>query len=132
MNIPLNPAGMPPARGFSHGVLSSDGRILHIAGETGHDEDLQLDSGFVEQFGKACQNVAAVVKEAGGDASDVVSLTIYVTDVSMYRDNLSAVGSAYQSVFGRHFPAMALIGIAELVDPQALVEISGVAILPSL
>jgi enamine deaminase RidA (YjgF/YER057c/UK114 family) len=132
MNIPLNPAGMPPARGFSHGVLSSDGRILHIAGETGHDEALQLDSGFVEQFGKACQNVAAVVKEAGGDASDVVSLTIYVTDVSMYRDNLSAVGTAYQSVFGRHFPAMALIGIAELVDPQALVEISGVAILPSL
>jgi enamine deaminase RidA (YjgF/YER057c/UK114 family) len=62
----------------------------------------------------------------------VVSLTIYVTDVSMYRDNLSAVGAAYQSVFGRHFPAMALIGIGELVDPQALVEISGVAILPSL
>ncbi len=132
MNIPLNPAGMPPARGFSHGVLSSDGRILHIAGETGHDEDLQLDSGFVEQFGKACQNVAAVVKEAGGDASDVVSLTIYVTDVSMYRDNLNAVGAAYQSVFGRHFPAMALIGVSELVDPRALVEISGVAILPLL
>lgn len=131
MSLPINPPGLPPARGFSHGMLSPGGNILHIAGETGHHEDLTLDEGFAEQFARACQNVAAVVDAAGGDVSDVVSLTIFVTDVSMYRDNLGPVGDAYQAVFGKHFPAMALIGVSELVDPRALVEITGVAVIPS-
>jgi enamine deaminase RidA (YjgF/YER057c/UK114 family) len=131
LNLPFNPSGMPPARGFSHGVLSAGGQILHIAGETGHYEDLSLDEDFVGQFARACRNVATVVEDAGGEASDLVSLTIFVTDVSLYRDNLGQVGEAYRSVFGKHFPAMALIGISELVDPAALVEIMGVAVIAS-
>lgn len=127
-HLPINPSGLPPARGFSHGVLAGEGRILHIAGETGHHQDLSLDTGFVEQFAQACRNVAAVIAEAGGDVTDLVSLTIYVTDVAQYRDNLSPVGKAYQSVFGKHFPAMALIGVSGLVDPAAMVEMVGVAI----
>lgn len=131
LNLPINPTGMPPARGFSHGVLSTGGQILHIAGETGHHEDLTLDVGFVDQFAAACRNVAAVVDAAGGLPTDIVSLTIFVTDVSQYRENLDQVGEAYRSVFGKHFPAMALIGISELVDPAALVEITGVAVIPA-
>ncbi len=131
MSLPINPSGLSPARGFSHGMLSGEGKILHIAGETGHHNDQKLDGDFVGQFGQACRNVSAVVVGAGGTPSDIVSLTIFVTDVSSYRDNLSAVGQAYQSVFGKHFPAMALIGISELVDPRAIVEITGVAVIPS-
>jgi len=127
--IPINPSQLSPPAGFSHGVLSGPGRILHIAGETGHHRDMTLDDGFVAQFARACENIAAVVEEAGGTVTDVVSLTIYATDVASYRDNLAAVGKAYRSVFGRHFPAMALIGISELVDPAALVEITGVAVI---
>jgi enamine deaminase RidA (YjgF/YER057c/UK114 family) len=56
-------------------------------------------------------------------------MTIYATDVASYRDNLAEVGRAYRVVFGRHFPAMALIGVSELVDPAALVEITGVAVI---
>ncbi|HEY5890947.1 MAG TPA: RidA family protein [Acidimicrobiia bacterium] len=131
MNLPINPEGLPPARGFSHGMLSRGGEVLHIAGETGHHEDLTLDDDFVAQFGQACRNVSAVVVAAGGTPSDIASLTIFVTDVSAYRDNLGAIGEAYREAFGRHFPAMALIGITELVDPKALVEITGVAVIPS-
>ena len=130
MNLPINPAGLPPARGFSHGMLSGEGRVLHIAGETGHYEDLTLDGDFVGQFGQACRNVSAVVVGAGGNPADIVSLTVFVTDVSAYRANLGAIGEAYRAVFGRHFPSMALIGITELVDPKALVEITGVAVIP--
>jgi enamine deaminase RidA (YjgF/YER057c/UK114 family) len=90
---------------------------------------MTLDDGFVAQFGRACENVAAVVEEAGGAPTDVVSLTIYATDVASYRENLAEVGRAYRAVFGRHFPAMALIGVSELVDPDALVEITGVAVI---
>ncbi len=129
-HLPVNPEGMPPARGFSHGVLSMGGRILHIAGETGHGPDLGIDEDFVAQFGRACRNVAQVVEAAGGEVTDVVSLTIFVTDISEYRNRLSEVGPAYRSVFGRHFPAMSLIGISELVDQRARVEIQGVAVIP--
>lgn len=127
--IPVNPSPLPPPSGFSHGVLSGPGRILHIAGETGHHQDMTLDDGFVAQFSRACENVAAVVAEAGGAPTDVVSLTIYATDVAQYRQNLTDVGRAYRSVFGRHYPAMALIGVSELVDPAAVVEITGVAVI---
>lgn len=127
--IPINPSHLSPPAGFSHGVVSGPGRILHIAGETGHHRDMSLDDGFVAQFSRACENVAAVVAEAGGAPTDVVSLTIYATDVASYRDNLAEVGKAYRSVFGRHYPAMALIGVSELVDPAAVVEITGVAVI---
>jgi enamine deaminase RidA (YjgF/YER057c/UK114 family) len=90
---------------------------------------MTLDVGFVAQFSRACENVAAVVEKAGGAPTDVVSLTIYATDVASYRDNLSEVGKAYRSVFGRHYPAMALVGVAALVDPAAVVEITGVAVI---
>lgn len=127
--MPVNPSRLPPPSGFSHGVISLPGRLLHIAGETGHHPDMSLDEGFVAQFARACSNVAAVVLEAGGAPTDVVSLTIYATDMAAYRDNLTEVGEAYRSVFGRHYPAMALIGVSELVDPLALVEITGVAVI---
>ena len=127
--IPINPSQLSPPAGFSHGVLSGPGRILHIAGETGHHQDMSLDDGFVAQFARACENVAAVVEEAGGAPTDVVSLTIYTTDVAAYRDNLAEIGKAYRTVFGRYYPAMALIGVSELVDPAAAVEITGVAVI---
>jgi len=127
--LPVNPSGLAPPSGFSHGVISGPGRLLHIAGETGHHQDMSLDEGFVPQFARACRNVAAVVEDAGGAPSDVVSLTIYATDVAAYREDLEGVGEAYRAVFGKHYPAMALIGISELVDPNALVEITGVAVI---
>jgi enamine deaminase RidA (YjgF/YER057c/UK114 family) len=127
--LPVNPSQLAAPSGFSHGVLSGPGRLLHIAGETGHHQDMSLDVGFVAQFARACRNVAAVVEAAGGVPNDVVSMTIYATDMAAYRDNLGEVGEAYRSVFGKHYPAMALIGVSELVDPDALVEITGVAVI---
>ena len=130
MSVPINPTLLPTPSGFSHGMVSESGRLLHIAGETGHHRDMSLDDGFVEQFGQACRNIAAVIDAAGGAPTDLVSLTIFATDVPAYRKNLAEVGRAYQSVFGKHFPAMALVGVSELVDPAAMVEMTGVAVIP--
>jgi enamine deaminase RidA (YjgF/YER057c/UK114 family) len=126
----LEPDGLAPARGFSHGALASDGQVLYIAGQTGHHADETIDEGIVDQFGRACEAVAAVITEAGGEPDDLVSLTIYTTDVAGYRDNLGPIGEAYRSVFGKHYPPMALIGVAELFDPRAKVELVGVAVVP--
>jgi enamine deaminase RidA (YjgF/YER057c/UK114 family) len=126
----LNPEGLAPARGFSHGALAAEGTTVHIAGQTGHQRDGTIDAGIVDQFASACAAVAEVITEAGGKPGDLVSLTIYTTDVATYRDNLGPIGEAYRAVFGKHYPPMALIGVAELFDPEAKVELVGVAVVP--
>lgn len=124
----FNPDGLTPPFGFSHGALSAEGRTLYIAGQTGHHPDLDIDDGLVEQFAQACRAVAKVIEDAGGAPDDLVSLTIYTTQVGSYRENLGPIGAAYREVFGRHFPPMALMGVAELLDPRAVVELVGVAV----
>lgn len=124
------PEGMAPATGFSYGVIPAGGNTLYLAGITGHYPDLTIDDDLVDQFQAACQGVAKVVREAGGEPSDVVSMTIYTTVIDDYRANLEPIGSAYRRVFGKHYPAMALIGVSELFDPKALVELACVAVVP--
>jgi enamine deaminase RidA (YjgF/YER057c/UK114 family) len=124
----INPDDMTPPFGFSHGALAAEGRTLYIAGQTGHHPDLDIDDGLVEQFAVACRAVARVIAEAGGQPDDLVSLTIYTTAVDAYRENLGPIGAAYREVFGRHFPPMALIGVADLFDPRSVVELVGVAV----
>ena len=124
----LNPEGLPPARGFCHGAVPAGGSTLYIAGQTGHRQDSTIDPGLVDQYAEACRSLARVIEEAGGEPSDLMSLTIYTTDVQGYRDNLGPIGAAYREVFGKHFPPMALIGVAELFAPEAMVELVGVAV----
>ena len=124
----FNPDDMTPPYGFSHGALTAQGRTLYIAGQTGHHPDLDIDDDLVEQFAQACRAVARVIEEAGGKPDDLVSLTIYTTQINSYRENLGPIGAAYREVFGRHFPPMALIGVAELFDPRSVVELVGVAV----
>lgn len=126
----FNPEGLPAPVGFSYGSLAAPGRLLHIAGMTGHHEDGSLAGNLVEQFSSACQSVARVIFEAGGDPTDLVSMTIYTTDVAGYRDSLVPLGERYRAVFGRHYPPMALLGIDELFDPAAQVELVCVAVVP--
>lgn len=126
----VEPEGLAPARGFSYGSLPAEGHVLHLAGITGHHPDLSIDPDIETQFAAACRTVARVVSEAGGDPSDLVSMIIYTTDMSAYRDHLEPIGEAYRSVFGRHYPPMALIGVEELMDPDALVELVCVAVVP--
>lgn len=127
----FDPEGMAPARGFSYGSIAGPGRLLHLAGITGHGEDESIDEGVVDQFSAACRSIARVVEEAGGSPQDVVSMTIYTSVMQDYRKNLRPIGVAYRDVFGKHFPPMALIGVSELFDPRALVEIVCIAVVPN-
>lgn len=121
---------LPPAKGFSYGALAAEGRPLHIAGLTGHRADESIAEDIVEQFAEACRSVARVIEEAGGSPTDLVSMTIYTTKVDEYRTSLREIGIAYRDVFGKHFPPMALIGVAELFDPKAFVELVCEAVVP--
>lgn len=122
--------GLPAPRGFSYGALPAEGRLLHIAGLTGHRADESIAEGMVDQFAAACRAVARVIEEAGGSPADLVSMTIYTTAMEDYRRNLREIGAAYRDVFGKHFPPMALIGVSELFDARAVVELVCLAVVP--
>lgn len=125
----INPEDLGAPKGFSHGVVAPPGsRLLFVAGQVGWDADQKVTrESFVGQFRQALSNVLRVVEAAGGTASHVARLTIYVTDKKEYLADLPEVGSAYREVMGRHFPAMALLEIQGLVEPGAKVEIEATA-----
>jgi enamine deaminase RidA (YjgF/YER057c/UK114 family) len=126
----INPAALGAPKGWNNGMLApADGRILFVAGQTARDATGKVPAvGFVEQFGRALDNVLAVVREAGGGPEHVGRLTIYVTDLNAYRTSLTPLGDVYRRLMGRHYPAMALVQVTGLVDPNAVVEIEATAV----
>ncbi len=127
----LNPEGLAPARGFSHAVVAAPGRTVYLGGQTAHDAEGHLrGTTVVEQFDAAAANVGMVLKEAGAGPEDLVSMHIFVTDATAYRDSLEELGAVYRKHFGRHYPAIALFEVSSLFDPQALVELVCLAVTP--
>jgi enamine deaminase RidA (YjgF/YER057c/UK114 family) len=128
--VPIQPEGWLKPRGYSNGMRAR-GEVVAVGGQIGWNARCELvGDGFVEQFEQALANVVAVVAAAGGGAADIVSLTIYVTDRREYLQALGPLGDAYRRVMGKHYPAMALVMVAGLVEPHAKVEIQGLAVLP--
>lgn len=126
----VNPPSLPAPRGWSHGILSpSGGRTLFVAGMSGYGSGSSELPAFVEQFGSCLDQTLQVVRAAGGVPTDVARMTVYVTDLAAYRDNLRPLGAAWRERFGKHYPAMALVEVKGLVDPGALVEIETTAVL---
>jgi enamine deaminase RidA (YjgF/YER057c/UK114 family) len=85
---------------------------------------------LVGQFDQAAWNVAEALRAASASPEHLVQLLIFVTDVAEYRASRKEIGEAYRRHLGRHFPAMALLGVSELVDPRAKVELVGSAVVP--
>jgi enamine deaminase RidA (YjgF/YER057c/UK114 family) len=121
--------GWPAPRGYVNG-RTGRGRVLHVAGQIGWDEHSKLVSAeFVPQFIQALDNVIAVVRAAGGVPADIAEMTAFVTDLAAYRSGARDLGAPWRGRFGRHFPAMTLVGVTGLVEPGALVEIQATAYL---
>ena len=125
----VQPEGWKRPRGYANG-MAARGTTLYVAGQIGWDAEENFHSDdLVDQFRQALANVKAVVLAGGGEVSDIVRLTMYVTDLPAYRASLRGIGEAYRSVLGKHFPVMALVGVAGLVEPRAKVEIEATAVL---
>ena len=131
-STPINPESLGAPSGYSNGLLTElSGRLLFIAGQIAWNQQQKVVSDdFVEQFDQALANVVTVVNEAGGQASDIARLVIYVTDKIEYRERTREVGERYRKHMGKHFPAMVLVQVAGLLDDAAKVEIEGIAVLP--
>jgi enamine deaminase RidA (YjgF/YER057c/UK114 family) len=130
MNEAINPEGWPRPSGYSNG-MAARGRFLAISGQIGWNERGELvGSGFLEQATQALRNVVAVLDAAGGKPGNLVRLTWYVVDKNEYRAALRELGRAYREIVGEHYPAMALVQVADLLEEGARLEIEATAILP--
>lgn len=125
----LQPQGWRKPKGYANGMLGR-GRMVLTGGMIGWDADEVFAEGFVPQVEQILRNILDVLAVAGGRAEHVARLTWYVRSIATYRASVSELGPAYLRVMGRHFPAMALVEVAGLVEPQALLEIEATAILP--
>lgn len=126
----INPPTLAKPSGYSHGAMGS-GRVLAIAGQIGWTQAGTLISAdFVQQFDRALSNVSEVLRAAGGRPEDLISMRIYVTDKREYWAATEKVGAAYRTKFGRHFPAMALVEVKDLLEEGAKVEIEAMAVIP--
>jgi enamine deaminase RidA (YjgF/YER057c/UK114 family) len=137
MNAPsphriVNPESMLPARGFAHAVVAAPGRTIYLGGQTAHRRDGTITATtIVEQFDAAAANLVTALEAAGGRPEHLVSLHVYVTDAAAYRAALSDLAPVHRRHLGRHYPAMALLEVAGLMDPAALLELVGVAVVPA-
>ena len=126
----VQPAHFAKPRGYANGTVA-EGRLVSVAGQIGWDSEGKLvSSEFVAQFAKALDNVLDVVRAAGGEPEHVANMTVFVTDLDAYRAGAAALGAVWRARLGRHYPAMALVGVAGLLEPGALVEIAATAALP--
>jgi len=124
----INPAGLARPSGFSHAV-SATGRMIFLAGQIGMDRDGKLaGGGVVPQFEQALANLLTALAAAGGDPDDLVSLTVYLTDVEDYQAHGKDIGAVWRRLAGTGYPAMAGVGVRRLWLPEALVEVQGIAV----
>ena len=126
----LQPPGWPRPKGYANGS-EARGRLVFVAGQIGWDETGAFPSAdLAGQVRQTLANIVAVLAEAGAGPEHVVRLTWYVTDREEYLASLKEIGAAYREVMGRHFPAMAVVAVAGLVEASAKVEIEATAVVP--
>jgi enamine deaminase RidA (YjgF/YER057c/UK114 family) len=118
----------PVPRGYADGRIGR-GVVLHVAGQVGWQDGVFVAKDLLGQFAQTLDNLLAVLKAAHAHVDDIAEMTIYVTDIVAYRAARKQLGPIWRERLGNHFPAMALVAVSALVEPDALVEIQAVAYL---
>ncbi len=124
----LQPPGWTEPKGYANGIVA-EGRLVFVAGQVGWDETGTFRAhNFVGQVRQCLKNTLTVLAEAGAGSEHVARMTWYITDREEYLDNLKSMGQVYRELMGRHFPAMAMVEVAALMEPEARVEIETTAV----
>lgn len=125
----LLPDGWKPAKGYANGV-AAEGRMIFVGGQIGWNADQVFEShDFLGQLEQTLKNILAVVAAGGGSVEHIVRLTWYITDKKEYLAQQKDVGATYRKVMGRHFPAMSVVQVVDLMEDEALIEIEATAVI---
>jgi enamine deaminase RidA (YjgF/YER057c/UK114 family) len=127
----LNPKGLERPVGYAHVAKVTGGNIVYVAGQAPFDENGEVvgKGDFVAQFAQVIRNLKTAVEAAGGRPDQYAVLTIYITDLQAYLNDKNTLGGVYREVFGKYFPAITLVQVGSLYNPDCMVEISGIAVI---
>jgi enamine deaminase RidA (YjgF/YER057c/UK114 family) len=125
----LRPQGWPVPRGYADGVAAR-GRVVVTGGIVGWDAQRGFGKGFTEQARFALENIVTILAEGGARPEHLLRLTWYVVDMDEYLASRKELGDVYRAVIGTHYPAMALVQVVRLVEPEARLEIEATAVVP--
>lgn len=126
----LQPRGWKAALGYSNGIEAT-GRFVFIAGQVGWDAEQRFPSDdLAPQFDQALQNILAVLAEAGGRPHHICRITAYCCDKSAYLAARRELGQIWRRRMGRHYPAMSMIFVSDLLDSPGKIELEATAVIP--
>ena len=129
----VNPAELSPPVGFAHAWLveSADGqqRTLYLAGQCGYDASGRVlaPGDLVAQLDQAMANIALILRDAEMAFEDVVQLNFYITSRDDYAAARKEFGKVWRKHCGKHYPGMAMFQVVSLFDPDARIEVQGIA-----
>lgn len=125
----LQPGTWPQPKGYSNGIACDAGRLVFIAGQVGWNAEEKFESTeLAPQFDQALSNVLAVLAEAGGTATDICRMTVFCTDKPAYLAARPELARIWRRHMGRHFPAMSMIFVSDLLDSPGMVELEATAV----
>ncbi len=125
----LLPPGWPRPKGYANGI-AAEGRTIFTGGVVGWDATERFPDGLAAQFEQLLANTLAILAEGGAGPAHVVRMTWYVVSRDAYVAALPEIGATWRARMGRNYPAMAVVQVAGLVEPAALIEIETTAVVP--
>jgi len=127
----LLPPGWAPPIGYANGIAVESGRLVFIAGQVGWDAQQCFRSDQIApQFEQALRNLLEVLAQAGGQAGDICRITAYCCDKPAYLEARKEIGAIWRRLMGKHFPAMSMIFVADLLDRPGKIELEATAVVP--
>lgn len=127
----INPPELAQPRGFSHGIATTGGKLLFLAGQDASDATGRIvaPGDLLAQCEQVLRSLQVVVRTTGGEMTDIVKLNVYVRDRDRYREQLKPLGELFRRYFGHYYPAMALFEVTGLFQDDALIEMEGFAVI---
>lgn len=126
----LQPPNWPRPKGYANGVATR-GNLVFLSGIVGWNSQGEFVArDFLSQVRQALQNIVEVLKQAKAEPQHIARMTWYVLDNNEYLASAKEMGVAYREIIGRHYPAMTVVVVSGLVEPNARVEIEVTAVVP--
>lgn len=125
------PEGWEPPIGYANAILAQKGRMLALAGQVGWNAQQVFESeDIVPQFEQALRNILDILAAAGGRPEHIIRITAFCIDRPRYLEARKELGAIWRRLMGRHYPAMSMIFVADLLDHPAKIELEATAVIP--